>query len=376
MDIKKIISNPIEQINPAEYCTAGDLLEAMANTGFGGKTIGQAYKIWKKAIESPNTIIFLGIAGAPIVAGMQRVIVELIRHRFIDVIVTVGSQMFHDTHLAFGNNYFQLNKSISDLNLRELEINRYYDVAGNDKEERETGARIQEIVEKEMKENYIYSTREFFEIIGKNLVQIVQKLSTSSIIAQAYLSGVPIYCPTLPDSWIGCMVTQARIGIKDEPRKNRVIKSTPKNIEISLWKDEYEKLLIEDIIQKKMIEKGYVILGGGVPRNNIQQIAFMNLHMNYQPNPHKYAVIITTDRAEYGGLSGSTPEECQSWGKTGKDSLMVKCICDMTIALPIISQALFEKTQRKTIPCFRWQYISNNPNPNLEILFFETNKRP
>jgi len=71
---------------------------------------------------------------------------------------------------------------------------------------------------------------------------------------------------------------------------------------------------------------------------------------------HSYAVQITTDMPQWGGLSGATFEEAQSWGKIRRDARMISCHVDATIALPFIAHALAEKFRkmRRNIPVFNW----------------------
>jgi len=65
--------------------------------------------------------------------------------------------------------------------------------------------------------------------------------------------------------------------------------------------------------------------------------------MNTGVTGHKYAVQVVTDAPHWGGLSGCTFEEAQSWGKIKKDASMVTCHCDSTIAMPILVSALLEQ---------------------------------
>lgn len=66
--------------------------------------------------------------------------------------------------------------------------------------------------------------------------------------------------------------------------------------------------------------------------------------------PHSFAIQITTDSPQWGGLSGATFEEGISWGKEAQGSNNVQCYCDATIALPIICHALAEKIKFKRKP--------------------------
>jgi len=58
---------------------------------------------------------------------------------------------------------------------------------------------------------------------------------------------------------------------------------------------------------------------------------------------HKYAVQITADSPHWGGLSGCTFEEAQSWGKIARKSRHVTVNADATIALPVIVTALAQR---------------------------------
>jgi deoxyhypusine synthase len=55
---------------------------------------------------------------------------------------------------------------------------------------------------------------------------------------------------------------------------------------------------------------------------------------------HRYALQIVTDVPHFGGASGSSLEEAQSWGKLATDSDKVTVQADATIALPLLASAL------------------------------------
>ena len=63
-----------------------------------------------------------------------------------------------------------------------------------------------------------------------------------------------------------------------------------------------------------------------------------------------------TDSPQWGGLSGCTFEEAQSWGKIQHDAEMVTVNCDSTIAMPILVTALSEDPnliRRRKKPTFK-----------------------
>ena len=63
--------------------------------------------------------------------------------------------------------------------------------------------------------------------------------------------------------------------------------------------------------------------------------------------PHKYAIQITTDSPQWGGLSGCTLEEAISWGKINSQTgTRAVCYCDATIALPLITMHYANELQK------------------------------
>ena len=113
---------------------------------------------------------------------------------------------------------------------------------------------------------------------------------------------------------------------------------------------------------------GVIYIGGGVPKDFTQLLAislsprfkdevvpgrrgFQRKALQEFYYPHRYAIQITTDSPQWGGLSGCTLEEAISWGKVLKEGRHVTCYCDATIALPILTHALAERVaQRRQAP--------------------------
>ena len=81
---------------------------------------------------------------------------------------------------------------------------------------------------------------------------------------------------------------------------------------------------------------GVIYLGGGVPKNYIQQA------MQFSKGA-TYGIQITMDRPEPGGSSGAELREGISWGKMQEQGQFVDVICDTTIALPLIWAAVKDK---------------------------------
>ncbi len=82
------------------------------------------------------------------------------------------------------------------------------------------------------------------------------------------------------------------------------------------------------------------MLGGGTPKNFINQASVQAELYSDKVGGHRYALQIVTDVPYFGGASGSTLEEAQSWGKLAADAARVSVHADATIALPLLASAL------------------------------------
>ena len=81
---------------------------------------------------------------------------------------------------------------------------------------------------------------------------------------------------------------------------------------------------------------GVLYVGGGVPKNYIQQALQISKGASY-------AIQITMDRPEPGGSSGAGIEEGISWGKLHEKAQFVNVINDATVALPLLRSAVLDR---------------------------------
>ncbi|GBE53960.1 MAG TPA: deoxyhypusine synthase [Euryarchaeota archaeon] len=314
---------PGESTEPVKIEKRGlsELLEDMAKTGFQGRKLGEAFQVWKNMLEDKEVTIFLGLSGAMVPAGMKRVISYLIRNNYIDVIVSTGANIFHDIHEAVGGKHYLGSAHVDDIALFRHGIDRIYDVFAEEEKFRKSDRLIAEISE-ELPSDREFSSREFINHLGKRLIE--RGAAEDSIIVSAIESKLPIFIPALGDSSIG-------IGLMIARRKGV-------NIMINQMKDVDE---ITKIVEKAE-KTGVIYIGGGVPKNFIQQTEVIASILGFRVNGHEYAIQFTTDAPHWGGLSGCTFEEAVSWGKISVTSKKVQVFVDATIALPVVVNALEE----------------------------------
>ncbi len=275
-----------------------------------------------------ETIIFLGLSGALVPGGMRRIIVDLIRNNFIDVIVSTGANLFHDFFEASGFHHYIGSASAIDSELREAEVDRIYDTFASDEEFGRVEKRIQEIASQ--LERRIYSSREFLDYLA------IEIDDDSSILGEAKKYGVPIFCPALCDSAIGIGLTHLYAESKTGPK-----------LIIDQIRDNFEILQIK----REASNTGVFYLGGGVPKNYIQQLTPMLDVFEIEGEGHRYYLQITTDDPKYGGLSGCTSSEAEAWGRVTSDGYSATVYIDASIRVPLIAGALIqnkEKLMRKT----------------------------
>lgn len=335
-------NNPTVPID-VKYRSISELMDGMLKTGFQGRKLAESVQAWYNMLTEKNMTVFMGLSGAMVPAGMRRIISYMIRERMIDCLVSTGANLFHDTHEALGKKHYVGSHLADDEKLFDQGVDRIYDVFAVEEEFRIADNLIADFA-KEIGD-ISCSSREFMSILGKELVK--RGAAEDSIIVSAYKHNVPIFVPALSDSSIGIGLTIARRrGIK---------------LEVDQIKDVDE---ITRIVEKSE-KTGVVYVGGGVPKNFIQQTEVIASILGIDVGGHNYAIQYTSDSPHWGGLSGCTFDEAVSWGKIAVQAKKVQVFVDATIALPIVAHALHEKCDglKRNVPIFNWE-VSAGPDVN------------
>ncbi|MEX2721277.1 MAG: deoxyhypusine synthase [Candidatus Wukongarchaeota archaeon] len=313
MDIEDL--KPVKHFSPSKM-SVSQLVSQFRDMGFNARKLALAVDVCEEMIRDKDCVVFLGLAGAMVPAGLRRTVVEMIRNKWVDVLVTTGANLTHDLIEAFGGCHYQGSPLVDDAVLKEQGINRIYDIFLPNKFFGILEEKFQPIL-KELSGKK-YPVKEFLKEVGGRIED------KDSIIRSCFEINVDLYCPAISDSGVGLQLWFF----------------LQKNDDITV--DTFSDL--KDIINMvwEAERTGTLLIGGGVPKNFILQAA------QATSKEHEYAVQITLDREETGGLSGAKLKEGISWGKIDQKAKYVDLICDATIALPIIVSALKER-------------ISNNP---------------
>ncbi len=287
-------------------------------------------------LSDPRCIIFLGLSGAMIPGGMRKVIHDMIEMRLIDVLVSTGANIFHDLFESFGYRHYLGSEEDDDDTLRRHRIVRVYDALMDDHEINQVIHLLSEIPE--ALEEKVVSSRRYLEVLGHQLKD------GGSILKTASRYGVPIFVPALSDSSVGIGLTFLH-SRKKESSEGLIIDQIRDSFEISQLK-------------RAAAVTGAIYIGGGVPKNYIQQLGPVNELLFQKESGHHYAFQITTDDPKWGGLSGCTFEEAKSWGKIEKESAYAAVYMDATVALPLLAGAIFQEGKalsRRKRRQFQWE---------------------
>ncbi|MBR1368518.1 deoxyhypusine synthase [Methanocalculus chunghsingensis] len=307
---------PTTPVKPTERVS--DLLEAMSRTGFQGRKLGEAYIIWKEMIRDPDCAILLGLSGAMVPAGMQECLISLAERHYMDAIVSTGANIFHDICEHLGIRHYRGHHHADDAALFEKGIDRIYDVFAYEEQFRSVDQQVADFIASIAP--FHGSSRELIKRLGEWLIEV--RPEGRSLTATCATEGIPIFVPALADSSIGISLVMARREGTD--------------VQIDQISDADEIT----VIVEKAPKTGVIYIGGGVPKNFIQQTQVIASIHDSDLGGHAYAIQFTTDAPHWGGLSGCTFEEAISWGKETITCPRVQCFCDATIAIPLMTSAL------------------------------------
>jgi deoxyhypusine synthase len=332
----KFLQQPVQHLDIKKTKSLLDLVQAFQHTSFQSRNVFKCFEVFRKMLDDPACIIFLGLSGAMIPGGMRRVIHEMIKMKMVDVIVSTGANIFHDLFENFGYRHYVGSEEGDDDTLRRHRIVRVYDALMDDHEINQVIHLLSKVPEK--LEERVVSSRRYLEVLGSTLKD------EGSILKTASHYGVPVFIPALSDSSIG-------IGLTFLHLRKRV---SSEGFLIDQIRDGFEIAQL----RKMASVTGAIYIGGGVPKNYIQQLGPVSELLFQKESGHRYAFQVTTDDPKWGGLSGCTFEEAKSWGKIEKGSNYAAVYMDATIALPLLAGAILQEgkvCRKRKRRRFRWE---------------------
>ncbi|MCF7854078.1 MAG: deoxyhypusine synthase family protein [Candidatus Pacebacteria bacterium] len=300
-----------------------DLMTLYGQTSFEARNVYRGARLYQRMIDEGDTI-WLGIAGAGVAGGMGGMIVSLIEAGFIDVICSTGAQVYHDLHFAFGLPVKAISPYMNDDDLRRHGDTRIYDIGIR---ERETLEAQDELIRQFVKERHSLlcgkslSTWEFNHQLGLWVAETAPYPERSFTVAAAR-AGIPLFWDSLSNHSIAMNLIRT-------DREGYPVQLSPQS----------------DIVDSAAVAyaaggTGFVELGGGGPKNFIQQTGptiSQILHLDFAGADRGLQIGTAVERE--GSLSSCTFGEAVTWGKYRSADMekLVQIWGEYSIVFPLLA---------------------------------------
>ena len=323
---KDFLNRPVEHIDITKF-DARPIISSMEKMSFVSRETANAAKIYNEMLSEKDCTIFLTLAGSTSAAGCMHIYRDLVKYNMVDAIVATGASIIDmDFFEALGFKHYQGSQFQDDTELRKNYIDRIYDTYIDEEELQHCDKVIGEIADS--LEPRPYTSREFIFELGKYLKKNAKK--KGSLIEMSYDYQVPIFCPAFTDSSAGFGLVMHQ---EKNPKKHMTIDSIREFRELTE-------------IKIKSKGSGLLMIGGGVPKNFIQDTVICAELLGKDVDMHKYAIQITVADTRDGACSSSTLKEASSWGKvdTSKEQMV---FAEATSVIPLIASDAYHKGEWK-----------------------------
>ena len=333
----ELLSTTVEHIDIRKF-DARPLIDAMGKMSFTSRDLARATRIYNQMLEDQDCTIFLVIAGSTSAAGCMDLYAELVRSNMVDCIVATGATIVDmDFFEGLGHKHYQALEIPDDDTLRSLYIDRIYDTYIDEEQLQDCDFTINKIANE--LEPKAYSSRAFIREMGKFLVEHGKK--DNSLVKLAYEHDVPIFCPAFVDSSAGFGLVKHQVDRIKEGKPHLMIDAVADFRELT-------------DIKVKSGDSGLLMVGGGVPKNFIQDTVVCAEILGHEDVAvHKYAVQITVADVRDGACSSSTLQEAASWGKvnTGIEQMV---FAEAGSVMPLLASDAYHREAWKTRTPRRW----------------------
>src|SRR5437868_3858834 len=192
------------RIDPPALTGQTPLAQAIddAFLSYNAGRLREACQLYATKMLADDCVVGLSLSGALTPAGLGlSCLVPLVEAGFVDWVVSTGANLYHDTHYALGMDLYQAGPNLPDLELRENQVIRIYDIVfdyenllGTDKFFRTLcrGKDFQQTM----------GTAEFHNLVGKYLNEREQQtgLGGKNLLASCFRCGVPVFTSSPGDS--------------------------------------------------------------------------------------------------------------------------------------------------------------------------------
>lgn len=330
---KDFLSQVVKHIDITSFDST-PIVEAMREMSFTSRDMAVAADMLNRMIRDDGCTIFLTLAGSTSAGGCMQVYVDMVRHNMVDAIVATGASIVDmDFFEALGFRHYKGSPDADDKTLRANYIDRIYDTYIDEEELQVCDTTIAKIAGS--LEPRPYSSREFIHEMGRYLTK--HSVKKDSLVQTCFEYDVPVFCPAFSDSSAGFGLVKHQW---DHPGKHLTIDSVADFRELTM-------------IKMAAGNSGLFMIGGGVPKNFIQDTVICAEVLGKEVPMHKYAVQITVADPRDGACSSSTLKEASSWGKV--DTAYEQMVyAEATSVLPLIVSFVYHKRDWEKRKKYNW----------------------
>ncbi len=309
----------IKDIKISEKTTIKELANQMKESGgFQASLLGQGVEILREMFKNKECINFLSFPACIIATGTRGIIVELIKRKLVDVIITTNGTLDHDLARIW-QDYYHGSFQMEDVELHKKGINRLGNILiPNESYGLILEEKLKPILEKIYAEKKELSTKDLIWKLGEAISK--EKNAEQSIIYWCWKNRIPMFIPGPLDGAVG---SQLWLFWQDH-----------KDFKLNLFEDEQE--LSNIVFEAK--KTGALVIGGGISKHH-------TIWWNQFKGGLDYAVYITTATEFDGSLSGARTSEAVSWGKIKEKAKHVTIHADATLILPLMIAALSDNVR-------------------------------
>jgi deoxyhypusine synthase len=313
--------------------TVTKLMQDLPTYGGLAAQVAHGAQTLKAMIEDRDCKVFLTLSGAMTVAKMGLLVCEMIERGMVQYIASTGALMAHNLVEGMGLKHYKYNPAHSDQLLADEKINRVTDTL-EPEENFDAVDKVVNLVLDSYTGHEPISPIRFHRDIGRYLSEHYPQ--ERGILKAAYERSVPVAVPAFGDSEIGNDVF-VHNQKREREKRPRIVMDMEQDTEELLH------------MATKAKRTGIFSIGGGVPRNNTQNVAPLieiyndRLGANLPGGQFHYGCRIDPTPLYYGNLSGCTYSEGGSWRKFDLvNGHFSEIQADATIVWPFILKYVLE----------------------------------
>ncbi len=319
--------------------SAADLIDD-AFLSYNAGRLREGCQLFVRKMLADNGTVGLSLSGALTPAGLgMSCLVPLVEAGFIDWIVCTGANLYHDTHFALGMDLHQAGPNLPDLELRENQVIRIYDIVFDYENLLGTDRFYRTLCRGEAFQQTM-GTAEFHYLVGKYLAE--REEQTGRVGQEPARGALPLRRADLHD------VARRQLDRHEPGRAHARRLEAAHRPAARRESDRGDRLGREG----ERRDESVFILGGGSPKNFMLQT---------EPQIQEVLGLAEADTTTScssptpgptpAASAGATPSEAMTWGKVDPDKLpdSVTCYVDSTIALPLLTAYSLSRTPKRPL---------------------------